>query len=73
MSEWVIKDGMKTYCGGQQDYREAAALAEACKSFVEDYEEELMADEKISCYNCRYRRWTANSFQCLKQPSKEII
>jgi hypothetical protein len=26
----------------------------------------LVADESISCYNCRYRRWTVNSFICCK-------
>jgi hypothetical protein len=32
--------------------------------FHPDVEEELIADEARSCYNCRYRRWTAVSFSC---------
>jgi hypothetical protein len=27
-------------------------------------EEELVADDPRSCYNCRHRRWTAASFAC---------
>jgi hypothetical protein len=32
--------------------------------FHPDVEEEQVADEDRSCYNCRYRRWTAASFVC---------
>jgi hypothetical protein len=40
-------------------------LAEGCPVFVPDVEEEQIADEPISCYNCRYRRWTADAVTCM--------
>jgi hypothetical protein len=43
----------------------AAQYAAACTLFQTDVEEELIADDDVSCYNCRYRRWTAASFTCL--------
>lgn len=66
MSFWVWDKGKKVYAGGQDDYSTAAQLAGACPFFREDYVEELMAEEAVSCYNCRYRKWTAESFICLK-------
>lgn len=50
---------------GQEDWREAARIAGECPSFRPDVEEEQIADEPVSCYNCRRRRWTARSFLCL--------
>jgi len=44
----------------------AAQYAAACTQFQMDVEEELIADDDVSCYNCRYRRWTAASFTCLE-------
>jgi len=37
-----------------------------CQNFRIDDEDELVTDQDRSCYNCRYRRWTINSFVCLK-------
>ncbi len=56
----------KIFKGGHFDYEVVEAIALACPGFTEDSEEECMAEEKVSCYNCRYRRWTAESFQCMK-------
>jgi len=50
---------------GLEDWREAARLAEACSGFTPDVEEEQVADEVVSCYNCRYRRWNADSVSCV--------
>lgn len=54
----------KVFVGGRNDWTGAAEAAEACVSFRMDVEEELIADEEITCYNCRYRRWTVDSFTC---------
>ena len=54
---------------GQEDWAAAADVAEKCSTFVPDVEEEQVADEPRSCYNCRYRRWTARSFLCMATPS----
>lgn len=40
---------------------------EACSQFVADVPEELISDNNKSCFNCAYRRWTANSFLCTLQ------
>lgn len=47
------------------NWSEAASEARNCNAFLDDVEEEMVADEPRSCYNCRYRRWTAYSFICL--------
>ena len=60
----ISQNGVKEFQGGHEDWPAAAAMAAGCSSFRPDVEEELVADEARSCYNCRYRRWTAASFTC---------
>lgn len=55
------------YVCGNNDWSGAALVASTCLHFIPDVEEELVAEEPQSCYNCRYRRWTAASFTCQKQ------
>jgi len=38
-----------------------------CLEFVLDDEDELVSDEERTCLNCRYRRWTVDSFECMKE------
>jgi hypothetical protein len=59
-------DGMKTFCHGQEAFELAAEAAVRCAGFRPDVEEEWVADEERSCYNCRLRRWTSSSFVCLR-------
>ncbi|MDF2874600.1 MAG: hypothetical protein K0R22_1283 [Sporomusa sp.] len=62
---WRINEqGEKEFSGGKKDWTEAATAAERCPAFRPDVEEETVADETISCYNCRLRRWTRSSFIC---------
>lgn len=62
---WFYNEhGRKLFLHGQEDYNAAARAAQDCPSFREDVEDEWVTDEERSCYNCRYRRWTADSFQC---------
>lgn len=58
--------GEREFTGGKQDWSTAARIAENCPHFQEDDEDELVADETVSCYNCRYRRWTTKTFVCCK-------
>jgi hypothetical protein len=53
---------------GLDAWGEAAEKAKACRTFLPDVEEELVADEAVSCYNCRYRRWQADAIACLADP-----
>jgi hypothetical protein len=56
--------GAKEFALGKESWLAAAQAAVACPGFLLDVEEELLADEQRSCYNCRYRRWSADSFTC---------
>ncbi|HEX3011701.1 MAG TPA: hypothetical protein VHQ70_06630 [Syntrophomonadaceae bacterium] len=56
----------REFSGGKEDWDVAAQLAENCSEFKADDEDEIVADEPVSCYNCRFRRWTRDSFVCCK-------
>lgn len=63
---WLITDkGEREFSGSKMDWDVVAQIAENCPGFEPDDEDEIVADEAVSCYNCRYRRWTMNSFCCL--------
>ncbi|MBE5781417.1 MAG: hypothetical protein E7328_06330 [Clostridiales bacterium] len=57
----------KVFRFGQEDDAAAEQAALLCGGFIKDYEEECFAEEEVTCYNCRYRRWTADSFECMKR------
>lgn len=62
---WIKdKNGVKTFATGQTDWAAAADAAHQCPRFRPDDEDEWVADQPLSCYNCRYRRWTMQSFTC---------
>ncbi|MGI5879546.1 MAG: hypothetical protein ACOX6L_02975 [Syntrophomonadaceae bacterium] len=64
---WIKNDlGIIEFKGGKEDWKRAAEIADKCLDFLMDNEDELVADEERSCYNCRYRRWTSSSFTCLR-------
>ena len=63
---WQIdRHGHRLFTGGHDDWSGAALLAAGCCRFVTDVEEELVADDPRSCYNCRYRRGTSDTFTCI--------
>jgi len=67
MSFWKANDKkQKEFRLGHEDFDVAAEAAQNCQNFRIDDEDELVTDQDRSCYNCRYRRWTINSFVCLK-------
>ena len=49
---------------GKENWAAAARAALLCSRFNADVDEELVADDERSCYNCRYRRWSSASFTC---------
>ncbi|MEN6348246.1 MAG: hypothetical protein ABFD08_02460 [Syntrophomonas sp.] len=62
---WRINEkGEREFSRGKEDWDFAARAAENCPGFKPDDEDEMVADETVSCYNCRYRRWTNKSFVC---------
>ncbi len=64
MPAWRDETGVRVFAGGRDDWEGAARLAGGCSRFIADAEEEQVADDPRSCYNCRLRRWTATSFTC---------
>lgn len=64
---WILNSkGEKEFSGGKKDWTGAAEAAKLCPNFTTDDEDELVSDEPVSCYNCRYRRWNLKSFTCEK-------
>lgn len=65
---WRTDDmGGREFLHGKDAWQAAARAAEECAAFAADVDEELVAEEERSCYNCRFRRWSATSFNCLKR------
>lgn len=63
---WHINEqGQREYAGFEEDWGAVAQIASDCLQFRPDDEDEWVADEPVSCYNCLYRRWTVKSFVCL--------
>jgi len=56
--------GAREFTPGKESWAAAAEAALKCSGFTTDVDEEVVADEPRSCYNCRYRRWSAASFTC---------
>lgn len=65
MSFWEMKENRKVFLGGLYEYEKAALAASQCSFFKPDAEEEQTAEDEVSCYNCRYRRWTKDGFECM--------
>ena len=64
---WNLNErGEKEFKGGSSDWGAAAQTAKECPWFDPDDEDEMIAEEPVSCYNCRFRRWTPRSFTCCK-------
>ncbi|MDD2373597.1 MAG: hypothetical protein PHR04_03055 [Syntrophomonadaceae bacterium] len=64
---WKVTDkGEKVFSLGKEAWQEAVTEAGKCIHFSLDDEDEWVSEEERSCYNCRYRRWTSESFVCLK-------
>lgn len=62
------QNGQMEFASGKEAWTAAAVQASACQGFAADVEEEWIADDPRSCYNCRYRRWSVASFTCHWQP-----
>jgi hypothetical protein len=66
MSVWGEGKRGRRFLHGTDAPLAAQQAALECGHFSRDYEEECFALEAVSCYNCRYRRWTSDSFECMK-------
>ncbi|MGA1933648.1 molybdopterin biosynthesis protein MoeB [Arcobacter sp. YIC-464] len=63
-----VKDGLKYFIHGKESYKKAVEQASSCKEFILDKDEDELVTsvQKNSCYNCLFRRWTSQSFTCMK-------
>jgi hypothetical protein len=61
-----VKHNAGKFLYGKYDDDRALAGAANCAHFTEDCEDECVSDTPVSCFNCRYRRWTQESFICMK-------
>jgi hypothetical protein len=67
MDMWSFNTkGEKEFSGGKGNWSKVAEIAKACPNFKADEEDEQVSDETVSCYNCRYRKWSLKSFICMK-------
>ncbi|MBW1901004.1 MAG: hypothetical protein JRJ20_05145 [Deltaproteobacteria bacterium] len=67
MTVWeTTLSGKKRFQFGKDNCLVAVGVALQCSSFTCDDDDETVCDDKRSCYNCRYRRWTSDSFECMK-------
>lgn len=66
---FINENGKAVFKYGRENYEKAKEQAFSCKDFILDKDEdELVTSTKYnSCYNCLYRRWTKESFICLKK------
>ena len=67
MNVWGEGKRGRLFLPGRDEPDAAADAAKECGKFVRDYEEECFSDGEVSCYNCRYRRWTSDSFKKKKK------
>ena len=67
MTCFTILDGKKQFNFGIDNYPQSRIAANICSFFVEDDEDEQIDNVVRSCYNCAYRRWLINSFECKHQ------
>jgi hypothetical protein len=63
---WITEAGVAEFTGGTDGWDLAAEAALRCSAFTPDEEDEQVADEPRSCYNCRYRRWQPHSIVCMR-------
>ncbi len=61
------KSGTSLFKYGKIDYIRAIIATRRCMQFKLDNDEDelVTSTEQDSCYNCLYRRWTADSFVCM--------
>lgn len=66
---FVNDNGNYVFKYGKDAYQKASGMAEACDFFELDKDEDelIVSTQKASCYNCLFRRWSAQSFTCMKK------
>lgn len=70
LSKYVKETGgSKCFLGDDnvwEDMKATVVLATACPFYKDDVDEEIYLEGALTCYNCRYRRWSRPGFSCYK-------
>lgn len=69
---FTYENGNFVFQYGKDDYQKA--IDAACEAFLLDQDEDelITSTAQNSCYNCLFRRWTRESFICMKKSADEI-
>jgi len=62
--------GGLTFCGSLQngdDLLAASEIAAKCAVYSMDEDDEDYCEGARTCFNCRYRRWLTDGFECARQ------
>jgi len=62
--------GRFIFCGTVEDEADllaASGIAAKCPAYSMDDEDEVFSESVRTCFNCRYRRWLADGFECMKR------
>lgn len=62
-------NGIKKFSGNPEIAKvllTTTQMASNCLEFQMDVEDEIIYENKTTCYNCRYRRWELQGFTCFK-------
>jgi hypothetical protein len=52
--------------GNAEDFHAASEIAGKCEAYSIDEDDEDYCEGARTCFNCRYRRWLADGFQCTR-------
>ncbi|MCX5806015.1 MAG: hypothetical protein NT010_08110 [Proteobacteria bacterium] len=69
MRQIIEESGNIRFCGAVEDDEDilaASEIAAKCPAYSIDDDDEDYCDGARTCFNCRYRRWLADGFECMK-------
>jgi hypothetical protein len=61
--------GRFSFCGTMEDEADllsASEIARKCPAYSIDDEDEVCCEGAKTCFNCRYRRWLTDGFECVR-------
>ncbi|WOT05358.1 hypothetical protein [Shewanella youngdeokensis] len=69
MDKWFnYGDGVWRFKFDAESYSASQEAAKHCNYFAADDEDEQTDDQLRSCFNCLFRRWHVNGFDCYHRP-----
>jgi len=62
---FITDNNRKEFKYGLKNYEASRKCAGLCDQFKADDEDEQVDSVLVSCYNCIYRRWKMETFECM--------